>query len=202
MCHKSVSDVVIEEPTKKVEDEFACNQCSYKAIHNKDLNRHELQMHGQALPSEVYACHECDYSTQYNDRLRRHAQIMHAKQQSRMFYSSSNRRDCHANNTGSRKIDIGKSTSEDPLQCNSCNFKTTVIEELRIHKQQHEKENVKSKLPFPNLNKFSSFSKPEIRRNNESSLRCDECKHNLHHKDEFKLHMEFFHAKTKPVNQQ
>ena len=80
-------------------------------------------------------------------------------------------------------------------------YMTNVIEELRIHKQQHEKENVKSKLPFPNLNKFSSFSKPEIRSNNDSSLRCDECKHNLHQKDEFRLHMEFVHAKTKPVNQ-
>ena len=57
-------------------------KCSYVAIYNKDLNRHDKTMHTQSEFPEVFG-----YSTQHRDNLREHVQNTHTHQ-SRVFYSS------------------------------------------------------------------------------------------------------------------
>ena len=49
----------------KNQDDLFCKYCSYKAIHYKDLNRHDLQMHPLEKEHEtVHLCEKCDFFTQ------------------------------------------------------------------------------------------------------------------------------------------
>ena len=132
--------MVTENFTERLADDYVCKNCSYKAIHQKDLSRHESQMHGTTEEPQVFGCDKCDYSTQYDYRLKKHCQIKHA-QQSRYFFSSS--RTGGSQKTSSAKL--GESFSDNFLPCNSCDFKTKIIDELRSHKEEHKQSKQKSK---------------------------------------------------------
>lgn len=186
-CHKPIPELCEKTPQKNdLYDDLSCKQCSYRAIHLNDLNRHTLQMHSSHVPTEIFGC---------EDRLKRHIQIKHAQQSSRTFYPSSRQ------NQGKGKSE-SKSFSEVPLKCNSCDYKTKVIEELRNHKQEHKMKTTEPMRPFPDPSHVSSPPSSDKCRtwSNGNALKCDKCKKSMEHRDEFKLHMEFFH--TNVTNQQ
>ena len=104
-----------------VDDTLQCNQCSYMAIHMKDLNRHVLQMHTNDDIDEVFHCDNCEYSTQYQNKLNEHVKTTHPQRRIRIFYSKR-----RTNNTKSttihqeRKHEEVKSNPKHPFP----NFKT------------------------------------------------------------------------------
>ena len=107
-------------------------------------------------------------------------------------------------------VKSGESFSDNFLPCNSCDFKTKIIDELRTHKDEHKQSKQKSNEeshgnPFARASKApcaSRFTGEDANRHRDSNLKCDECKQNFYHKDEFNLHMEFFHAGSDVVNPQ
>ena len=183
---------------QRCQDELSCKQCSYIAAHFKDLKRHELQMHcSDEFTADVYSCKECDYSTQYQARLKKHVQSVHEK--SRYFYSSSRKKETQPIG-GKSPTQSGDSFSDDPLPCNSCDFKTKSVAELRNHKDDHQKKkNTKSTHPFSKPVDTPSppvFNGDDVHSMEDSEFKCDKCDKVLCHKDEFALHMQFFHSHT------
>ena len=187
-----------KSPPQAKQDELACNQCSYSAIHLRDLKRHELQMHGTA--DEIFLCNVCDYSTQYESNLRKHVQFSH-EQSSRYFVSSSRKRQTQTTK-GHRNNQEGTTGgfSIEPLTCNSCDFQSKSIQELRNHKKQ----NVKTRQPFPGSQHVSrppAFKGENKQGTNDTDLNCEKCKKTFNHKDMLNLHLEYFHSNTSESNQ-
>ena len=84
--HETANDEKKIHSDKK-HDELSCKKCSYRAVHFKDLKRHESQMHpSEDFVDEVFLCNECDFSTRYESNLRKHVKFTH-EQSSRYFYS-------------------------------------------------------------------------------------------------------------------
>ena len=109
-----------------------CQKCSYVAIHQRDLNRHEKGMH-EDEDEQVFVCNRCEHTTQYEERLEEHIKEEHSQQtRSRYFYATS--RYTHKNKN-SERIPENQSFSDKPINCNSCEYKTHLIEELRGHKK-------------------------------------------------------------------
>ena len=164
-----------------------CQNCSYRAIHTTDLKRHKSQMHSKTLLHEVYVCDKCGYSTQYEEKLRKHKQN-HDTQQSRYFY-----RQKRTHQKPDVAVKTNGSTSDTPLNCSNCEFKTKSVGELREHKRKHAgKMGQKPEFSGPSRNQ-SQFS---------SSFACNQCESTFLHNDEHKLHMEYFHSSWKETNQQ
>ena len=168
-----------------------CKQCSYVAVHMKDLTRHINQMH-----EEVFMCTRCDFSTQYDGRLKEHVKLVH-EQSSRYFYSSD--RNYKKQQNTRQPNAYQESFSNEPIKCNSCEYETTSIPELRKHKAEHIKQQG-PKHPFSNQmyasnqQNFTGYNKSkEI---NKEDYNCDDCEMYFEEKDKFGLHMEFFHANT------
>ena len=133
VTHKSKS--LDKSLDQKSFHEYPCEKCSYKAIHKKDLRRHMSQMHCSNESPEINACNTCDYSTQYKDSLRIHIEEEHGQtqygQQSRYFYSSSRSKKSEQNRNN------GKSFSDEPLKCNSCDLKAKT---QKTQKPAHEEK--------------------------------------------------------------
>ena len=135
---------------------------------------------------EIFQCKKCAYSTQYQNKLEDHIKTMHIQQQSRTFYS---RRGTNKQEKIKEKSTGRSSTSDNPIKCTFCDFKTIIIEDLRSHKKKHEQ--AKPKHPFPSFRTASIPLNIESEaKNDEETLRCSECKCCMGHEDELKLHME------------
>ena len=144
-------------------------------------------MHSTLGNSDVYSCKECNFSTQSEDELKKHVQNLY-RQQSRVFYSADRKR----NAAHEKKFPTGaRSTSDDFLFCNSCDFKTKIIGDLKNHKDNHMKQSKKPRQPTKDND-----------RNKGNTFACEQCDEVLCHKDEFKLHMEFFHPQLNNENSQ
>ena len=158
---------------------FKCQKCSYVAIHNKDLNRHDKTMHSQTEFPEVFGCNRCQYSTQHRDNLREHVQNTHT-QQSRVFYSSF--RKAYRERAYSAK----QTNSDYPF-----NFE---------HSREKQKEESKS----VNGSWTPKFNFRNSQDNNPKPIsKCTSCAEKFHHEDELALHKEYFHGSTKNrINQQ
>ena len=169
--------------------DLACETCSYIAIHENDLKRHETQMHGENLPTEIYGCEKCEYSTQHENKLKKHVQDCHT-QQSRYFY----RRKGTKSHTNQYSLKPNDCTSDTPLSCSSCAYTTNSVSDLRKHKSSHNRQSVQKPT-------FSgpSMSNPAVKIPN---FKCNECGSNLFHQDEHKLHMEYFHSLSKQDKKQ
>ena len=148
------------------DESLFCSQCSYFAIHERDLNRHVLQMHVTDV-EEIFHCNKCEYSTQYQNKLDDHINTTHLQQQSRIFYSKRGANKQKIKEKSNERI----STSDKPIKCTYCDYKTTIIEDLRSHKRKHEQ--AKPRHPFPS---FTTASKPlnteNEAKNHEETLRC------------------------------
>ena len=153
---------------------FQCQKCSYVAIHNRDLNRHDNTMHSSPVFPEVFGCNLCGYSTQHRSNLDEHIKDTHS-QQSRYFYSSS--RKVHKENL-----------SEKLLHCNKCNFQTKLIRELSRHKAGH----IEKSTPRVWTRKFNGRN--EENRNLKPMSECGQCEEKFYHEDEADLHMKYFHG--------
>ena len=191
------------DKSKDTED-LSCKQCSYKAIHCRDLNRHENQMHTQKEFNSILLCDDCEYSTQCKDTLRKHIQSIHVEP-SRYFYSTSKKKDPRPTSEKKSYAEAAGSFSSDPLPCNLCDFKTKSIANLRNHKDEHQKQTRRPRHPFRNSEKSQgppTFNGCENVSNiSGTNLKCEKCKLFLTHKDELKLHNEFFHSETSTPNQ-
>lgn len=152
VCHKTHKRTHNErvlnnkDDKEKISKESDCTKCSYKAIHMKDLSRHESQMHSTVDNSEVHSCNSCEYSTKYEDRLKKHTISKHT-QKARYFVSSSKAKATKLN--GNISSIPKQSYSNDDLTCGRCDFRTKIIEELRTHKTIHMKSNVASEHKHP-----------------------------------------------------
>lgn len=154
-----------------------CQKCSYKAIHTRDLRRHDRVMHRD---EEIFACNGCEYTTQYKEKLNEHIQLEHSQQtRSRYFYSTS--RNTH-NKTNYERYAKKQSFTDTPINCNSCDYKTYSIDDLKNHKMCHNQE----KHP-----KFNGRNK-DIDKPTSS---CDKCEEKFWHMDEKALHMAYFHER-------
>ena len=173
----------------QIDDSLSCKQCSYIAIHNRDLRRHELYMH--TLDEEqVFYCNRCNYSTQHQDKLHDHVKNTHIKQRARTFYS---RKGIYQRNSA-EESKLKSSTSDQPIKCTFCDYRTTIIEDLRSHKRKHEVKS-KPKFPFPAFSTVPTYINHEDEdKNNEEIHNCHKCGKKMQHGDEVKLHMEFYHA--------
>ena len=154
--------------------DFACQTCSYIAIHKNDLKRHETQMHGQNLPTDIYGCEKCEYSTQHENKLKKHIQDRHT-QQSRYFY---------------RQKGTKSEMNQHSLKPNDC----TSVGDLEKHKSTHTRQSVQKPI----------FSGPSVNNQAQKIpiYKCNECGSNLVHEDEHKLHMEYFHSLSKQNKEQ
>ena len=164
---------------------LACKKCSYRAIHSRDLRRHETQMHDQNLSYEIYGCQTCQFSTQHKEILDNHIQLEH-NQKSRYFYRQKvskldDKENCHPQ----------VSVPERSYSCNSCDFSTKSPGNLREHKSIHTRQAAQK----------PKFSGPPSDRKS-SNFECSECKANFVYEDEHKLHREYFHAFKNASNQQ
>jgi hypothetical protein len=59
--------------TMQAPNRFPCEQCSYKGIHRRDLERHMNTMHN----SEPYYCDSCDYETLDENIIQKHVHDAH-----------------------------------------------------------------------------------------------------------------------------
>ena len=210
VCHKTHKRTHHEpvlnnkDDKEKISKESDCTKCSYKAIHMKDLSRHESQMHSTVDNSEVHSCNSCEYSTQYEDRLKKHTISKHT-QKARYFVSSSKAKATKLN--GNISSIPKQSYSNDDLTCGMCDFRTKIIEELRTHKTIHMKSYVASEHKHP-FAKDSRTQKPRRFNGNqdnnmkESNFKCDGCKQYFSHTDELNLHMAFVHTETNVSSKQ
>ena len=198
-CVLPGSDNKLENSFGESSDCLACKQCSYKAIHTRDLKRHEAQMHCSDESLEVYSCKECEYSTQFESRLKKHASYKHM-QQSRCFYSSFRRSETKSTNEDGKSVKSSGSFSNVPLTCQSCDYTTKSIEELRNHKSNHTKQNEQPRVKKNPTKPSRAYDEYETSRKG-SCLNCDDCEKPFLHNDEYQLHMDFFHPRNE-ANQQ
>ena len=151
---------------------LGCQKCSYRAIHPKDLRRHETQMHDQNLFPEVYGCQKCEFSTQDKEKLDKHIALQHS-QQSRYFYRQK----------------VSKFNNKE--NSNSCDYTTRNTGNLREHKSIHARQAAQK----------PKFSGPPTQ-NKSSNFDCRECGENFVYEDEHNLHREYFHASLNESKQQ
>ena len=76
-CTKNMEDLALHKSTTHKQSANNCAQCSYIAIHGKDLNRHVLMMHDDAAMSQENKCDLCNYMAIHLMDLNRHKRAMH-----------------------------------------------------------------------------------------------------------------------------
>ena len=146
--------------TIKNNDHLRCIQCSYIAIHEKDLRRHVWQMHSPD-DDEIMYCNACDFSTQYESNLNEHIENTH-KFRTRYFHSNSRLRNrrvtqnlptihmkapskAHAMNRDSSEkcsmVDtLTADTHNSGLKCNKCNKWFTCEDEFKLHMEYYHSD--------------------------------------------------------------
>ena len=185
-CCKSCDYETIEQINfmkhMDVHKNLQCHKCSYVAIHNRDLNRHDKGMHGEE--SEViFSCDKCEFTTQYDETLNKHITDEHSLQtRSRYFYRN--------NKPINRK-------TESKIKCNLCNFETFDLEDLRTHKKEHMKEPCSKDSNNDRSESIDMLRTPKFNGRNKDTnpiSKCDKCNEEFWHLDEVALHMEYFHG--------
>ena len=154
---------------------LSCEECSYSAIHKKDLARHNRNMH---TAQTIYACKLCDFSTQEKVEFHEHCTSAHTNR--------------HESRTFNRTF-RGKSS----LNCNQCSYIANDIKDLRRHENTMHWTSSAPTSPEPT---FSTPS-PEATTTftpTEATFHCpggcDALQKSFEHEDALALHMLYHHT--------
>ena len=112
---------------------LACDLCNFETIQKKTLNRHKKNVHKeeqkvQGHVSKSMTCDRCEYKTNNKNIMEHHKKAMH------------NSKAYNCQTCEFRTIDedlLRKHVSSEHLECNHCNFRTTLPQALHTHQKMH-----------------------------------------------------------------
>ena len=193
--------------SKHVEDTherlYTCSQCDFKSESSQEISEHKRRVHQQ----KKYECAECEFETFQPKELEKHIRDIHSAPQfpcDACSYQAIHQRDLGRHMNTMHKI---------PLVCNKCDFNTLHTDNLRTHvKESHYQSRT-----FVSSNRNSGPSRQSIvnqpaKAANTSTKpgsseqsshqkfhcqgKCASPRKDFQHKDEFDLHMSFFHDES------
>ena len=171
--------------------EYPCNSCSYRAIHSRDYERHQVTMH------TMLSCKKCEFKSNNRNKLASHMIDVHPPYPCDLCsYKAIHSRDRERHQNTMHGIKYKCKVCEEEVK-DLYNLSTHMREvhrpsrifhsttRSRTQNQQNERQGATTVPSSSSSISPSSFSEP--------SLQCDECNSTFYNKDEFDLHMKFYH---------
>jgi len=190
--NKSSSDILLpskENKDKESEKPFACDLCSYTAVHKGNLNQHMLIHTGE----KPFACDHCDYTTARKTHLRQHM-LVHSREKP----FACDQCDYRTAHSWHLKQHMLIHTGEKVFACDQCSYRAVRRSDLKKHLLIHTGEK-----PFAcNECAHRTVSKARLKKHmlvhsTEKPFACDQCDYKSVRVEDLKWHM-LIHTGVKP----
>ena len=184
---------------------YTCNKCEFRSTRSEEIKEHKSKNH----PLVKHKCKFCEFETSHENQLEKHTRTNHNAPEhpcDACSYQAIHRNDLQRHQ---------KTMHAKPLKCRLCDFETMHSDNIKTHiRESHRKPRTFcSARPRPNEPKLSW--KQPTRTPNENGLPtrptvitpaqtpnpsfhcqgpCSAISKSFQHKDEYELHMMYFHA--------
>ena len=170
---------------------YPCNSCSYKAIHSRDYERHQATMH------TMLSCNKCEFESNDRNKLATHTTNVHPLYPCDICsYKAIHSRDKQRHQNTMHGI---------KYKCKVCEEEVNDLYNLSTHmREAHRPSRIFHSTTRSNtLNQQTGRQRETIlptssasissNTSTEPDLYCDKCTSTFYNRDEFDLHMKFYH---------